>query len=56
VTLGRVVPTRIRAPLARALRTVRPTRAHGIDEPEAGAPGAETDAAEASTVDDEVPI
>ena len=56
VTLGRVVPARLRAPLARALRTVRPTPAHGIDEPEAGAPGAETDAAEASTVDDEVPI
>src|SRR5262249_29926122 len=55
VTLGRVVPARLRAPLARALRAVRPSPARAIEEPDAIA-GAETDAAEASTVDDEVPI
>jgi uncharacterized protein YcaQ len=57
VTLGRVVPARLRAPLARALRSARPApRRKASKQRAAGPAAAEADAVEPSGVDDEIPV
>jgi len=57
VTLGRVVPARLRAPLARALREAPPAPLRKVARPDPAGPAAtEPDVAEPGGVDDEVPV
>jgi uncharacterized protein len=56
IALGRVVPTRLKAPLARALRGVTPAPKGRIVEPAADDPDAEPEANEPSGIDERVPV
>ena len=57
ITLGRVVPARLRAPLDRALRAKPPAPPRKASRPDATGPAVtDTDVAEPDGVDDQVPV